>query len=504
MTRTARWLAAGLAAVTATAGIAAALAVIPSAGASTPAAAAPAHQLTGYWQNFDNGAKDLRLRDVDKQYDIVVVAFADALASPAGAVGFTLDPTLSSNLGGYSTADFKADIKSLHSQGRKVVLSAGGEKGNVAITSSAAAGNFASSVSGLMSDYGFDGIDIDLENGLNADLLGSAIKQIGATAGSGFVLTMAPQTIDVQGSGGSYMQLITKVRDLVTVVHTQYYNSGGMLGCDGKVYTQGSVDFITAQACILLESGLRADQVSLGLPASTRGAGSGYVSPDVVNNAVDCLTQKKNCGSFTPSKTYPGLSGVMTWSINWDASNNYAFANTVRPHLASLPGGSAPAPDPQPSPTKPAPQPSPTAAPVPSPGGSCNGTSGWSAGIAYTGGMKVAYSGHVWSARWWTQGETPTTGGSGVWKDEGACSGGGNPNPVPSPTKPAPQPSSPQPSPTGGGGSCSGAPAYSSGAVYTGGMKAAYNGHVWSARWWTQGETPTAGGSGVWKDEGAC
>jgi chitinase len=35
-------------------------------------------------------------------------------------------------------------------------------------------------------------------------------------------------------------------------------------------------------------------------------------------------------------------------------------------------------------------------------------------------------------------------------------------------------------------------------------MKAAYNGHVWSARWWTQGETPTAGGSGVWKDEGAC
>jgi chitinase len=26
----------------------------------------------------------------------------------------------------------------------------------------------------------------------------------------------------------------------------------------------------------------------------------------------------------------------MTWSINWDASSGYNFANTVAPHLASL------------------------------------------------------------------------------------------------------------------------------------------------------------------------
>jgi chitinase len=28
---------------------------------------------------------------------------------------------------------------------------------------------------------------------------------------------------------------------------------------------------------------------------------------------------------------------VMTWSISWDASNGYNFANTVSPHLATLP-----------------------------------------------------------------------------------------------------------------------------------------------------------------------
>ena len=59
----------------------------------------------------------------------------------------------------------------------------------------------------------------------------------------------------------------------------QYYNSGSMLGCDGKVYSQGTVDFLTALACIQLQGGLRPDQVGLGLPASPERPGSGYVSP---------------------------------------------------------------------------------------------------------------------------------------------------------------------------------------------------------------------------------
>lgn len=58
-------------------------------------------------------------------------------------------------------------------------------------------------------------------------------------------------------------------------MQTQYYNSGTMLGCDGRVYAQGTVDFLTALACIQLENGLRPDQVALGLPASTRAAGGG-------------------------------------------------------------------------------------------------------------------------------------------------------------------------------------------------------------------------------------
>jgi predicted chitinase len=48
----------------------------------------------------------------------------------------------------------------------------------------------------------------------------------------------------------------------------------------------------------------------------------------------------------------------------------------------------------------------------------------YSATQVYTGGMTASYNSHNWLAKWWTQGETPSTGGSGVWADQGACTGG--------------------------------------------------------------------------------
>ena len=36
----------------------------------------PKHVLTGYWQNFTNGATPLRLRDVPTSYGLVAIAFA--------------------------------------------------------------------------------------------------------------------------------------------------------------------------------------------------------------------------------------------------------------------------------------------------------------------------------------------------------------------------------------------------------------------------------------------
>ncbi|MGW6291828.1 chitinase [Streptomyces sp. NPDC055058] len=293
----------------------------------------PRHAVTGYWQNFDNGAAVQRISDVQDQYDIIAVAFADATGTP-GAVTFNLD---TAGLNGYTVAQFKADVRAKQAAGKKVIISVGGEKGTVSVNDAASATNFANSVYAVMQEYGFDGVDIDLENGLNATYMTQALRALSAKAGPSMILTMAPQTIDMQSTSNAYFRTALNVKDILTVVNMQYYNSGSMLGCDGKVYHQGSVDFLTALACIQLENGLDPSQVGLGLPASTRGAGSGYVSPSVVNNALDCLTRGTNCGTFKPSKTYPALRGAMTWSTNWDATAGNAWSNAVGPHVHALP-----------------------------------------------------------------------------------------------------------------------------------------------------------------------
>jgi chitinase len=290
----------------------------------------------GYWQNFNNGATCLRISDVPTTYDIIAVAFADATTTP-GAVSFSLDSGLSSCIsGGYTTAQFTSDIATVHGRGQKVLISIGGQNGTVSVSDSASAANFANSVNQIMTTFGFDGVDIDLENGVSPTNMASALQQL-AGMHPGMIITLAPQTIDVQSTGGSYFQLALNISSILTIMNTQYYNSGTMNGCDSNVYSQGTENFFTALACIQLQSSLRPDQIGLGAPASANAAGGGVVAPSVVVSALDCLAMGTNCGTFKPPKTWPTIRGAMTWSINWDASNGFNFANTVKSGLRSLP-----------------------------------------------------------------------------------------------------------------------------------------------------------------------
>ncbi|MFD0585666.1 glycosyl hydrolase family 18 protein [Dactylosporangium darangshiense] len=93
----------------------------------------------------------------------------------------------------------------------------------------------------------------------------------------------------------------------------------------------------------------------------------------------------------------------------------------------------------------------------------------------------------------------------------GATAGCSTASPTASPTRSAsasasPSPSrstSPSPSTSPTGGTCS-APAWNAATAYTGGQQVSYNGHTWTAKWWTQGDIPGNNGQGVWTDNGAC
>lgn len=186
----------------------------------------PPKILMGYWQNFNNGATPLKLSDVPVEYNLIAVAFADISTTGGSIITFNLDTSLA---GGYTLDTFKNDIAALSSQGRFVILSVGGENGNqIKINSSAAATAFAQSAFTLMKSYGFAGIDIDLEHGIDAVHLSEALQTLNSLA-PGYILTLAPQTLDVQ-PGHDYITLIDKIKPLVTICNTQYYNSGSMYG----------------------------------------------------------------------------------------------------------------------------------------------------------------------------------------------------------------------------------------------------------------------------------
>ena len=336
----------------------------------------PKHALIGYVHaSFANGSGYLKLADVPNAWDIIDLAFAEPTSVTSGDVRFNRCSATECP-GVESDADFIAAIRAKQAQGKKVLISIGGQNGEVQLTTTAARDNFVNSVSAIIDKYGLDGLDVDFEsqslslNSGDTDFhnpttpvivnLISALKTLKARYGAKFVLTMAPETFFVQvgyqfygGAGGgdsrtgAYLPVIYAMRDDLTVLHVQDYNSGPVMGLDNQYHTMGGADFLIAMTDMLKSGfkvantgqtfpGLREDQIAVGLPAAV-SAGNGYVSPPEVQTAVTCLAHGTGCGSYTlrggPS---PALRGLMTWSVNWDRYYKWEFQNAHRPFLDGL------------------------------------------------------------------------------------------------------------------------------------------------------------------------
>ena len=304
----------------------------------------PEHMVTGYWHNFLNGSTALKISDVPDYYDMICVSFANSSTTP-GKVTFELDKDLSNALGGYTKAQFIQDIKNAKAKGQHIIISVGGAEGTTYITNEEAANQFATSLISIIEEYGFEGVDIDFEGGAvsGTDYIAEALRTVRNHFGEDFIITMAPETYYFQDTNpngtmatSAYYRLAYKIRDILTICYPQFYNSGAMNGYNGFNAQVGTADFLTSLSTLLLENGLRADQVALGLPSTSKAASSGYVSTDIISTAVKALVNGTSSGNFTAPKAYPTLRGVMTWSINWDATNNYTWAKSMSSLMDSL------------------------------------------------------------------------------------------------------------------------------------------------------------------------
>ncbi|GAA3508765.1 chitinase [Streptosporangium album] len=338
----------------------------------------PKRVLVGYLHaSFANGSGYIRMADVPDEWNVINLAFGEPTSVTSGDIRFRRCPVAECpNV--ESETDFVAGIRAKQALGKKVLISIGGQNGQVQLTTTAARDTFVQSVSAIIDRYGLDGLDIDFEghslylNPGDTNLaapttpvivnLISALKTLKARYGAKFVLTMAPETFFVQlgyqfyGPGpngsadqraGSYLPVIHAMRGDLTLLHVQDYNSGPITGLDNQYHTMGTHDFHVAMTDMLLAGfpiagnpnnvfpALRPEQVAIGLPAAAY-AGNGFTTVAEVQKAFDCLAKGTNCGPYRPRGVYPNLRGLMTWSINWDRYNSFEFSRGHRAYLNGL------------------------------------------------------------------------------------------------------------------------------------------------------------------------
>ncbi|WP_205510535.1 glycosyl hydrolase family 18 protein [Longitalea arenae] len=484
--------------------------------------------IVGYWHNWGTTTGTppyIRLRDVNPKYNVIQIAFG-VTAGDQATVSFTPEGT--------SVADFKADIATLQSQGRKVLLSLGGENGVLQLPTAAAKTAFVNSMKSLMDQYNFDGFDIDLEGGSNLVLnngdnnfmnpttpkvvnLIAACKEIIAyrkAAGKDCWLTMAPETYYVQAAYastysplvGAYLPLIYGLRNELTFIHPQLYNTGPMTGMDNKNYASGNADFIVAMTEMLLTGfpvagtsqtfpALREDQVAFGLPAMTSAAGSGYTTPANVKNALNYLMKGQSFGGGyvmrKASGGYPGLRGIMTWSVNWDKANGDEFANNYYEYFFGNTGGNNNAP--VVSITSPANNASFTAPATIAMTASASDADGSVSKVEFFNGAsklgEATAAPYVYAWSNVANGTYILT--AKATDNKGAVSTSAAVTITVG---------------TGGGTGCNGIEAWSAARVYVAPNQVVYNNKVYEAKWWTQNEQPdlNTGDGKVWKYISDC
>jgi chitinase len=335
----------------------------PTAAALPLNGAANGHKLIGYWSGYGRAGSTIPLREVSPQWDVIIVAFSTPdKNAPEGTMQFHTPA-------GLDTAAFKADIAHLKSQGKKVMISLGGGGQHFTLADPNRVPNFVSSVIRIVEEYGFDGIDIDFESpSLSIDHgdtdfkhpttpsivnLISALRQLHDHFGPGFMISLVPEGTQIPssypsygGQFGSYLPITYALRDILSFIDVQDYNTPPLQGLDGEIYQAGTVDYHAAMTELLLHGfnvGGDPKQFFPPMPADKVAVGflTGDTTPAIDSQAMDyIITGKAPAGTtykLRKPSGYPGMIGAMFWTIDGDRRGNYEFSNVVGPQLHGYP-----------------------------------------------------------------------------------------------------------------------------------------------------------------------
>lgn len=283
----------------------------------------------GFWHNWAEGEwsgsgyrqgffKNMGLIDIPEQYNVVAVAFMKVSPGSADHI-----PTFTPY--NQSDAEFRRQVDVLNAQGRSVLISLGGADAHIEL-SSGDENALVQRIIDLVETYGFDGLDIDLEQAAitaedNQTVIPAAlkrVKQFYREQGKHFIISMAPEFPYLR-TGASYVPYITSLEGEYDFIAPQFYNQGtdgvwvegfGNLKQNDNAVKEDFLYFLTHS----IVTGSRGfihippEKFVIGLPSNNDAADNGYVAdPQAVTQALLRLEQAQLA-----------IKGLMTWSINWD------------------------------------------------------------------------------------------------------------------------------------------------------------------------------------------
>jgi chitinase len=144
------------------------------------------------------------------------------------------------------------------------------------------------------------------------------------------------------GQFGSYLAITYAIRDILSFIDVQDYNTPPLQGLDGEIYQAGSVDYHAAMTDLLLNGfnvGGDPKHFFPPMPADKIAVGflTGDTTPTIVSEAMDyIITGKAPAGvryKLRKPNGYPRMIGAMFWTIDGDRRGSYNFSNVVGPQL---------------------------------------------------------------------------------------------------------------------------------------------------------------------------
>jgi len=284
--------------------------------------------IIGYWGSAADKPKLEQLPEALKRgYNVISLAFADTITAK-GSFG------IHTNLGVIPTKSSISSDAGVDDSTWQYLLSFGGQNaaGPYIADIDAFVTGFLSTYKNARHDYGFDGIDIDIETGMTTPLLKAFRKIFTSLHSEGQVISMAPQPLNIdpgevpsfmEGAYNCYVPLVdTSIIDTVTYVATQMYNNPMPLDNMDAYITSMQKGLTISWAGMLLNVTIPSEKFTFGYPAANGAAPSGPSKPWGGSGP-------KLMEHYKGDSLLLGTGGVMTWSIGWDAANNWEWITNI-------------------------------------------------------------------------------------------------------------------------------------------------------------------------------